>query len=119
MRWCRLVPLGGTIWDDLDDDQPWRDPAAEADRLQDRDTARTITRERFGALNILAAEAATTPFPPGRHKHIARPAWMLDDQLSQCRRRRTLNRALEPAGTTTEGLDWYDRHHERVLGGRP
>ena len=74
------------MWDDLDEDRPWSDPCGYADLLQ----------ERFGTHHTLAAEANAPPPIRTWPRFLVRPAWMIDDQLSQHRRRRALDRALEP-----------------------
>jgi hypothetical protein len=80
--------VGGTIWDDLDLDRPWHDPAHAADREQDLQLRAALLAERFGDPAQLAREAGRrTPPPPPRR----RPR---DTDLMRAERRRTLNAAL-------------------------
>jgi hypothetical protein len=106
----------GDPWDDLWEDQPWRDPCHEADLAQDAaeaaarlakiaaelgtSTAYAGARlERFGDPAELAAEATAGPvrpipagLPPRRL--AADPDSLVDRPLVCAERRRRLNEAL-------------------------
>lgn len=115
----RFPATGGTPWHDLEEDRPWSDPALEADRRQDAiaagaaaaltaelPAAAAIARERFGHPAVLAEERYARPSPaPATVPGVARTPGLDDHDLSQYRRRKTLNGALVdvPAATYRRG----------------
>ncbi len=108
MRTWTFPVGGGTPWDDLWQDQPWRDPAIEADLAQDAirravEWARMLAEvaaelgrtagyvdalfERFGPPAELAGEPGYGPVRPV--PVLPPPRWLVAD------RRRRLNTALQ------------------------
>jgi hypothetical protein len=107
---------GGDPWDDLWEDQPWRDLAIEADQEQDaaerarlvaelaaelhtNPTRAEVLLERFGHPDDLAGEATAgpvRPIPAGLPPRwiAADPAALVDRPLVCAERRRRLNEAL-------------------------
>lgn len=85
---------GGTPWDDLDQDQPWDDPSAAADRF----LRAQLIDERFGQLGALEAEAwRRDVWPPASlppHRVVADPEALIDNQVACAYRRRVLAAAL-------------------------
>jgi hypothetical protein len=80
-------------WIDRFDD-PTFDECWEADRLQDLAQA---VAERFGPPEALACEREYRPRPAPLPAGPARLVELVDDEVSIARRRRILERALQPA----------------------
>lgn len=106
---------GGTLWDDLWEDEPWRDYALEADREQDEaeayamklrdpaaraELAAVILRERYRACDLITAavdvvlEQYAPPPAPATPFAEATRRYRDDSQLTTARRRRALVAAL-------------------------
>lgn len=116
MRTWTFPATGGTLWDDLWEDEPWRDYAHEADLAQDAaeaaarlaklaaDLGTTEQRaalllDQFGHPDDLSAEAdvdLVLPIPaePPPRKVTADPASLVDHQFICAERRRRLDRSL-------------------------
>lgn len=114
MTTWRFPATGGTLWDDLWEDEPWRDYALEADRAQDaEEAARRLAKlaaelgvtpdraalliERYGWPAELAPEQDTEPDEPADvppRRVVADPASLVDTQFTCAERRRRLDRSL-------------------------
>lgn len=115
MKTWTFPATGGTLWDDLWEDEPWRDYALEADREQDEaeayamklrdpgaraELAAALLRERYRACDLITAavdvvleQVAPPPAPPVPFDEPAR-RYRDDSQLATARRRRVLVAAL-------------------------
>ncbi len=103
MKTYRFAPAGGTLWDDLEADRPWFDPAIAADRLQDRETAERAAVERFDlvALEAEAGRPAPALVDPDVMVRPGVRSRLEDNDIVKAGRRRDLVEALRP--------DWSDR----------
>lgn len=114
MRAWTFPATGGTLWDDLLEDQPWRDFAAEADAEQDEAEAYAaylaqpsgraerlveVLRERWRACDLITAavEVALEAGPPPLPDTYCKIVRAYDDtELVTARRCRDLGEALRP-----------------------
>jgi hypothetical protein len=118
VRTWTFLATGGTPWDDLWQDQPWRDPAHEADLEQDEAEAYAayldqpegraerlveVLRERWAACDLITAavEVALEAGPPPAPALFCAELRTYDDsELTTAWRCRQLAEALQPLTET-------------------